>query len=351
MEKERNYWIQRISYNAHITYPLLDKGYLCIGWSDFVKFENYVDNVRREGGWNYMESCMLEDWGALTTNRHQLWRYMVNMKVGDWVVVPKAGTFSVYEIEVDSPISIADYKETIYDWYGVEYKRNENGLIINEEGKVVDLGFLRKVKLIRKDISRYKYCDNILTSRLKVRQTNVNIWGIRESVLNAIQNYDDNKPIDLRADIENIIPNICESIQKILSQEKFEMLVNWYFDRVGASNVYIPSKNPSDKESYEDIDVEATFDLLRTTYYVQVKHHKGKTAEWAAMQVAKKKELHERTENADGYTRVYWALTSADDFTDECKKIAQDEKIQLINGKEFASMLIDAGLANVNDAF
>lgn len=351
MENERNYWIHRISYNSYITYPLLDKGYLCNGWSDFATYENYVDNVRGENGWNYLEDCMIDCWGSLTVNRYQLWRFLVEMKVGDWVVVPKAGTFSVYEILDDSPFSIIDYNDVIVDWNGVEYKRNSDGLIINEEGNVIDLGFIRKVKRITPDISRYKFCNNTLISRLKARQTNVNINLISDSLLDAIKNFNENKPIDFRGDIENIIPNICKSIKETLSQDKFEKLVKWYFERIGASYVEIPSKNPSEKESYEDIDVEASFDLTRTTYYVQVKHHNGITPEWAAKQVAKKKELHERTESADGYSRVYWALTSADDFTDECKKIAQDEKIQLINGKEFASMLIDAGLANVNDAF
>ena len=351
MLNERNYWIHRISYNSYITYPLLDKGYLCNGWSDFATYENYVDNVRGENGWNYLEDCMIDCWGSLTVNRYQLWRYVAEMKAGDWVLVPKYGTFSVYELTDDAPISVVDFSDTIFGWNGVEYKRNSDGLIINEDGNIIDLGFLRKVKPIAEDIPRSQYCTNILYKRLKIRQTNVNVSAIADSIKCAVDNFKNNKPINFRRDLDDVIPNICKSLQQTLNSDKFECLVKWYFERIGASYVEIPSKNPVDKQGYEDIDVEATFDILKTTYYIQVKHHEGKTAEWAAKQVAEKKRIHEKTDMADGYSRIYWALTSAENFTEECKKIAQENNIQLVTGPEFASMLLDAGLANVNEAF
>jgi hypothetical protein len=34
-----NYWLHRISHHAEIAYPLLDKGYLSIGFSDFATQE------------------------------------------------------------------------------------------------------------------------------------------------------------------------------------------------------------------------------------------------------------------------------------------------------------------------
>ena len=62
MEKKRNYWITRISNNWNLTYPLLKKGYVCVGWSDFADIENFISNVKGKGGWKYLEQCMNECW-------------------------------------------------------------------------------------------------------------------------------------------------------------------------------------------------------------------------------------------------------------------------------------------------
>ena len=353
MTTDRNYWIHRIGHVQKLSYPLLEQGLLSYGWSDFVSYDNYIDNVRKEGGWEYMEKCMLDCWGGLTNNRYQLWRFLVEMKSGDWVIVPMYGEFSIYELTEDSPISIIDYNKPIKDNAGKIYSRNEDGLLIedDENNTVIDLGLLRYVKPIAEHISRYKFADAALISRLKVRQTNVNINDLESSILTAIERAKNNKPIDFRGELDDIIPHICKSIQNTLDDRKFERLVKWYFERIGASNVDIPSRNPSDKESFEDIDVIGTFDHLKTVFYVQVKHHNGITADWAAKQIAQAKKIHEKSDNGDGYTRVYWALTSAKDFNEECKQHAQENNIQLITGYEFASMLIDVGFVNVNSAF
>ena len=99
----------------------------------------------------------------------------------------------------------------------------------------------------------------------------------------------------------------------------------------------------------------ANFDALKTTYYVQVKFHEGKTGSKALNQAVQAKETA-LYENNDEYTAVYWALTAADDFSDDTKKQAQELKgrgisIRLINGLEFMGMLLDVGLVNIDDAF
>ncbi len=346
---ERNYWIHRISYIAEIAYPLLDNNYLSIGFSDFEK-EGFIEKARGENGWQDMEQEFSETWGSLPRTRYQLWNFIVEMKKGDWIIVPTNGAFSVCELLEDEPIMIKDIKDVeIKNWNGEVVHRDNDGYLRDSNDDYIDLGFARRVKIIQKDISRYDYADTNLTSRMKVRQTNVQITDLEESVIKAVERAHKNKPIRFRNEIsKEIIPIIRSIIQTKLNPDKFENLIKLYFERIGASSVIIPPKNSPKKVDCEDVDIIATFDLLKTIYYVQVKHHSGETSSWGVEQISLLKELkHDRLD--DGYTKVYWLLSSSEQFSEECINYAKEAKVQLIDGNAIASMLLDAGFFGVGD--
>ena len=50
----------------------------------------------------------------------------------------------------------------------------------------------------------------------------------------------------------------------------------------------------------------------------------------------------------DGYTEILWVITSANHFTEECIRIAQEENIHLIDGNRFTEMIIEAGILDIN---
>lgn len=348
---ERNYWIHRISHLAEISYPLLENNYLSYGFSDYEE-DGFIEGVRGENGRQFLDDQFYSTWGYYARTRFQLWNFIHEMKAGDWVVVPTYGEFSICELLDDEPILIKDIKDVVIkNWSGEEILRDNEGYLINPDNSKIDLGFARRVKMIQKGISRYDFADSDLTSRLKVRQTNVCIGDIKDSVQKALENFQKNKPIRFRNEINEVVPNICSIIQKILNPDKFENLVKWYFERVGAKPVVIPPKNPSDKVDYEDVDVIATFDLLKTIYYVQVKHYRGETDSWGADQISHLKELALLREDRqdDGYTKVYWLVSSSEKFTEECINKARETNIQLIDGRAFASMLLDAGFLGVGE--
>ena len=347
---ERNYWIHRISHIAEISYPLLDNNYLSYGWSDFEK-DGFIEGVRGENGWQFIEEQFKAKWGELSRGRYQLWNFIKEMKAGDWVVVPTCGAFSIYELLEDKPIMVKDIKDVVIkNWNGEKVLRDNDGYLLDSNHNKIDLGFARQVRLIEKGISRYDYADSNLTSRLKVRQTNVCIIDLKDSILKALEGYKNKKPIHFRNEINDVVPNICSIIQTKLNPDKFEYLVKWYFERVGASSV-IPPKNPSNKVDYEDVDVIATFDLLKTIYYVQVKHYRGETDSWGADQISHLKELASLKDDRqdDGYSKVYWLISSSESFTEECINKARETNVQLIDGKTFSSMLLDAGFLGVGN--
>lgn len=348
-----NYWLHRISHHAEVSYQLLDRNYLTIGFSDFSNHD-FINNVLKydtwEERWKELERIFMEKWGCCPRIRHNLWRFIEGFKKGDWIIVPGGGVFSIYEIVGEKPIPVSDLSfDDLKDWHG-------NPLVIDEfiyrGEEEIDLGFCWKVKPIETNISRYNYADAPLTARMKIRQTNANIFDLEQSIKKAFNAFIIKKPINLHSKIlEASIDNILATLKSELNPDKLELLVKFYFERIGASEVYIPSKNEPGKEG--DADVIAIFEHIKTIIYIQAKFHGGKTNEWALQQIKDYKDDKESVNKLDkevmddDYSRISWVISTADGYTDEAYKLAREEKIQLIDGKKFVTLLLEAGITNL----
>ena len=344
-----NYWLHRISYHAEVSYPLLDKNILSIGFSDFSN-QQFIDDVLKDDKWKkrwkVLERKFKETWGNKPRTRHNLWRFIEGFKKGDRIIVPSWGVFSVYELVSEKPKPIGNLQiDNLKDW-NKNPLTMKNGLLFRED-KLIDLGFYWEVKPIAKNISRKDFADAKLTSRMKIRTTNAIINDIKESVEKSLIYFKKNKPVNLYSELlDNVAPQILNSLKSELNPDKFEKLVKFYFKKNGATEVYIPAKNEKGKEG--DADVIAVFEPIKTIIYAQVKFHdlKSKTNEWAVQQIKDYKNNKESMD--DDYTKIAWVITSAENFTDECIRIAQEEKVHLIDGKRFAEMIIEAGILDLN---
>lgn len=342
----KNYWLHRISHHAEASYPLLERNLLSIGFSGF-STEGFLK--RCVNNWDTFEKTFEEEWGTKPRSRYSLWRFISAMKKGDLVIVPSWGTFSIYEIEENNCFSVEQIDLTDFkDWNNNPIILGDNGCLIFdiEKKPVLDLGFFRKVKPIILSASRNDFADSALTSRMKIRTTNANISDLKGSVEKAIDSYKRNKPINLHALIlEKNLENTMSLIKSVLNPDKLEKLVHWYLRKVGASDIYIPSKNEAGKEG--DADVVATFEAIKTIIYVQVKFHNGETSDWALEQIENYKTHKEKTD--DGYSKIAWIVSTADNFSQECNKQAKINGVQLIEGKEFTKMLLEAGISNLSE--
>ena len=349
------YWLHRISHCQETSRPLLEKGFLTIGFSDFSNPE-FLDP---EEFLRYSESDFnaefQKQWGSVPKGRFFLWRFLHEMSKDDFVLVPGDGTYSVYEIEGDAEpigrIPVSDLRT----WTGDTVEKK--GGLLYAQGQLIDLGFFRRVKLHRiggenglgaKDINRSEYADNALTRRLKYPGTNIS--APEDSIRKSLDHYRDRRPLNLHSRIEEettgrILDLICEE----LTPDKFESLIKWYFRRIGASEIYIPPKNESDKAG--DADVIATFEPIKTIIYVQAKRHEkdSKTDEWAVEQIREYVDYKD-TED-DGYSKISWVVSTCDGFTECCQNMANSHRVTLINGQEFARMLIHAGIEGLDTAF
>jgi len=121
-------WLHRISHHGEVARPLLDNGYLSIGFSAFSSHD-FIKDVCGENGWQSFEEYFDGTWGNRPRTRNNLWRFVAEMRKGDLVVVPSWGTFSVYELTEDMarPVSEIELSE-IKDWHGNKIEKKEDGL-------------------------------------------------------------------------------------------------------------------------------------------------------------------------------------------------------------------------------
>ena len=341
-------FLHRISHHEEVSYPLLDRNILTIGWSDF----------KNEQGSETFEKDFEYIYGELPRNRWCLRRFLFDMEIGDWVVIPKCGTFSIFQIE-SAAFPLKEMKsedlQSLTDWQKHQIVLGDSGYLERETeaGKEsIDLGFFRKVSVIASDIPRSGYADSRLTSRMKIRQTNADITDLQENVKEALNKFHTTGPFNLSREIlsQKILGNTCwehtyNIILKNLNPSKWEKLIGLYFEKLGAS-VEFPPKNESGKEG--DSDITATFEALKTIYHIQAKFHEGTTSsDWALAQIKGYCKQQENT--SDGYTTIPWVISSAGNFSSELIEQAKENNIQLISGMEFVKMLLENGITRFDE--
>ena len=347
---EKKYYLHRISHESDTSYYLLKKGILTLGWEKFADSE--ILDAAREEGYPRFDVITGKLGESHNRSRWNIW-YFAQMQVGDIVVVPLySGEFSIFKIdEIAKPI--AELEKTISSLEGEWNKHNiewrEHRLYdINDDYKI-DLGFYLKVSPIIENIPR-NIVGGKFSSRMKIRTACIDITDISSCIEETIVSVKEDKPITLYGRIkEEVIENIRTSIISTLNPDKFEQLVKWYLDKCGASSVWIPAKKETGKTNGADADIVAEFDNLHHIVYVQAKWHDGVTSGWAVHQIDNYKS--QKAEEDSSYTYATWVISSANNFSEEAVAEAENRGVRLIDGSEFARMLMDIGFLGIDEAF
>lgn len=218
-----------------------------------------------------------------------------------------------------------------------------------ETERTIDIGFVLKVEPIVCNIPR-GFVGGKLVSCMKRPPTNGDITDLGAIVEEAINVGQAQKPITLYDNvIEQLVDMLRTSITTSLNPDKFEKLIKWYLERCGASKAWVPAKNECGKVDGADADVIAEFDNLKYIVYVQAKWHVGTTSEWPVYQIDGYK--NQMCECDSAYTYATWVISPADGFSPLSVAEAEKRGVRLIDGKEFAQMLLNIGLLDLNDAF
>lgn len=348
-----SYFLHRISHEWSISKPLLDKGYLTVGWQYMLGSDETVKSVTENADRDTVHEAMnryheSEGWDLMYRGATRSLSMFSQFRPGDVVIVPLYwGYFRIVRVK-SSPKPVTELPASALEGLPAVLKNDsgEKGLYTN--GKEIDLGFYVEIEpVVKSDIQR-SYANSALQSRMKIRQTNADINDLESEILSVAERKEPVNLYDVIADkAANIILTAINDNANPIDTEK---LVRWYMKKAGAAKVYKPSKpkgNP-DEYNYADADVAAEFSPLGVNIYIQVKKHDGTTGDWAVQQIKKYKEL--QTINfAEGETNIMWVLSTAGEFSKEAISLAQENSVRLINGMEFARMLADAGISDIND--
>lgn len=261
-----------------------------------------------------------------------VWRFIREMKEGDIVIVPAAGSkFHVAEI-VGDEAQVSDshvYQRKVKWWSdkekGIprEYARSGLQLLMKMRGTCISVPQERTKEII-KDI---EFCLERVTT---------------------------GKPPSFAEDLEELlIDTTLKELRKgRVDNYKFEEIVAMVLRQQGASEIKIVSRQKD-----KGIDVLAKFPIIGDVFEVvgvQAKHYEGKAGDKAVEQLINGIENEEREMTWDEEVGVGMVITTAEEFTDEAEKRAADyeEKkgipIRLIEGKLFAKMIIEHGLNELN---
>ena len=133
--------------------------------------------------------------------------------------------------------------------------------------------------------------------------------------------------------------------------EELKDIVDRYMRKVGATWVFIPPPLDDFDNQNDNPDVYAMFLKINVLFHVYIKSREEYTDTWALRQVLNYDEQHTKCFDAKlGVSYIFWVITTADDFNkEEIKKEAKKRHVRLINGKEFANMLAEAGLEDTID--
>ena len=347
------YYQHRISHCHEWSYPLLDEcGLLSVGWSHFAS-RQFVNGHQQPGGFNEnpfdrVPEAVDEEWQGWGKRAHSLGRFL-QMNQGDRVVVPIWGRqFHVYVIVDGVRLVPEDIEE---DLIGLQGPNGAEASVVNgrleSDGNEIELGFFRRVQPIGRvrpvtNVPRGQYANNALQSRMKALQTTLEIDDLAESVDEAVNRYQENRPINIRFLIQReCAQRVLDVIRHNMSDQRFEELIRLWFERQGA----VADVQPKNSGFSGDVDVIARFESLRVSIYVQAKRHHGgtETDGWAVEQIEQYRQ--DRDENGeDGYTRIYWVISTADGFTTDCVNSAREHGVRLVDGIQFTEMLLDAGI-------
>lgn len=310
-----NYWIHRCAYMGG--HEILDKeNRLTIGFSDCANSKEMVFAVEKHDGKAFDKVYEDVYCGDIWRARWSLWYFTCEMESGDVVVVPRDGGFSICKLK--------------------------GAPILSERRSEVDIGWEWEVELLVQYCSpREAYATTSLLSRMKCRQTTININELCEDVETALRRCHEKKPFSLPSELAS---KCHELLDLNGSPDHFERLLLDYFERLGAKAEILP-KNYRGKSG--DCDISAVFPALKLTISVQAKKHWGSTDERGVTQITDYATANSGTTDDPNWAYVNWVVSFADDFTDTAKEQAKAKGVVLVNGKDFCEMIIANGIGLV----
>lgn len=337
-------WIHRISHCAEDSYRFLAKGYLSIGFSDIAKERDFVSAMKDasligKGQRDFLEKKIIALWGEKIKQRYGLWRFLLEFKIGDIVVIPLFDQkFTIVKV-IGQWLTLEQYQKEFVS------NRAEKTVIKKEES--IDIGFLLPIKFLfegEKDENgiisafREEYADDALCSCMKIPKTNMDISYLQKSVEYALENQKQKNTIYTLSQIQTTLTKMFLKImQDFFETDHIDKLIKCYLQKQGAIFVQILPKR---EKQYTDIVAE--FQQLGLILCVKVAHDISEIDKWVMEQI----QIHQKQlyQQSDGSIYGMWIISIKNTYSNAAKECAAKNNVQLIEGNVFAKMLLKAGL-------
>lgn len=299
---------------------LLEQNQIVIGWSkskdtlfDIQNRDDFKEKLKQAYYPDYEENPY-----SLGQATGYMWRFIREMSIGDYAIVPIPSAFYVGKITSDV--------------FCLEEKVDEDTAIRR------NVEWLNQGKQIDRDL-----CGAGLISRLKYYGTCVSatdlIDDLKLAIYNAEKDLKPNFKNQLTEDLKIRVAEFLISKKAYLDDRGFEVLVRNLLIALGATTSEVQSRTRYG-DSIADVDIVAYFVQLGIQIYVQVKKHKESSDDHAVKQMIEAIKI----DNPDGSKPIFgWVITSGA-FTEKAQNLANENGIRVINGDDLAEMIVSVGL-------
>lgn len=244
-----------------------------------------------------------------------MWRFIREMKKGDFVVVPCGDKFYVAEIE----------GEAIYN----EKKVND------------DTAYRRSVKWLnnKQPISR-SLAKSALISRMKIQGTSAEATDLLSEIEECLKTASSKRVPTFQTDLHSRL--VKETLEELRSgrmdERRFEKLIEDVLIKLGAKNVEIVPRNLD-----KGVDICAIFrvaGIFKFKIAVQAKY-------WQPEPPVSKEVVEQLIKGMEAESADLGMVITTGRFSDEAKKTAEEyeEKVQLIDGEQFAQLIVENGIS------
>jgi len=288
---------------------LINDGYISYGWGkvDFSKYKNIED---------LLESIK-SIYGGYGRRRKQIQRFF-ELEKGDIVIVPLHKSIAIGKVIGNKKyISASIGRENVIS---VEFYKNDEGNILR--------------------ISR-DYLQKNLSSRLRVRMSNINLAGFSQEIDSLIEDISSNKNITINTKMSELNSNIENQFKKTLLSKMqqgkiyiqaggagLEQLVVELLEIEGYSNITIESKRKYTGKGDVDIIADKTEFHGEICLAIQVKDYKGQTGLQGLEQIK------EAFDNGEAETTAIPMLITLGEV-DNIRDRAEELNIKLMDGEAF----------------
>lgn len=346
------YFVFRINDSDHfdtIRNEIL-RGYLRQGWG--------AQGMSVNNSYEEYKAAWYEKWGENDTTEARIkrkynnLRNMIYIEKGDIIIIPKVSINDGYDYPCRC-FTVARCTET----YSFEVMKS-----INDFGHIIGIESLFSCPYYINDPS------NQITAKFRAYQSSINnVWNksFCNSVDELIKIYND-KGIN----VDEVTPNMLCVVSEVIN-EKYDELIDVIIDKVSKytpkqfeniinelfqKNGYIFYKQNVHDGRGGDIDISLKYDdktLLGNIFkssestetpYINIQAKKKPGTDLEDINAVKQLIDLAKTHNRENTNDINIVIDLADEFQEATVEYAREHNVILINGRQFASLLIQFGL-------